>query len=58
MPSPRPWAVPRRAHADGQSISDHAAFQRVAVDAPHLEVDTTDGYRPALPEIVSFVRTG
>ncbi|WP_091513827.1 MULTISPECIES: AAA family ATPase [Amycolatopsis] len=34
----------------------HDAFQRVAVDAPWLEVDTTDGYRPGLDEIAAFVR--
>ncbi len=49
----------RRAHADGAWLVDHATrhagFDRVAVDAPYLEVDTTDGYRPALPEIVAFV---
>ncbi|WP_025618167.1 AAA family ATPase [Salinispora cortesiana] len=49
----------RRVHADLQDPTDHpvrhASFNRVALDAPLLEVDTTDGYRPALPEIVSFV---
>ena len=33
----------------------HNAFDRVSVDAPWIEVDTTDGYRPALSEIVAFV---
>jgi hypothetical protein len=49
----------RRAHADNEWLADHATrhagFDRVAVDAPHLEVNTTDGYHPALPEVVSFV---
>ena len=49
----------RRAHPDREWLADHAprhaGFDRVAVDAPYLEVDTTDGYRPALPEIVAFV---
>ena len=31
------------------------AFVRIALDAPALEVDTTDGYRPALDQIVAFV---
>jgi deoxyadenosine/deoxycytidine kinase len=31
------------------------AICRVSIDAPYLEVDTTDGYRPALEEIVAFV---
>ena len=33
----------------------HERSQRVALDVPWLEVDTTDGYRPALAEIASFV---
>lgn len=49
----------RRAHADLQDPTDHplrhASFDRVALDAPLLEVDTTDGYQPSLPEIASFV---
>ena len=49
----------RRAHPHREWLADHvtrhAGFDRVAVDAPSLEVDTTDGYRPALSEIVSFV---
>lgn len=32
----------------------HAEFDRLALTAPWLEVDTTSGYRPALPEIVAF----
>jgi predicted kinase len=49
----------RRVHLDSEWLADqvagHAGFDRVAVDAPSLDVDTTDGYHPALPEIVSFV---
>jgi len=51
----------RRAHADPrpQNAAEHArdydAFARLSVDAPSVEVDTTDGYRPALSEIVAFV---
>jgi len=30
-------------------------FAVVAMDAPSLEVDTTDGYRPGLDQIVAFV---
>ncbi|WP_381790805.1 AAA family ATPase [Streptomyces niveus] len=33
----------------------HDGFDRVAVDAPWIEVDTTDGYAPGLKEIVAFV---
>ncbi|MET9029100.1 ATP-binding protein [Nocardia sp. NPDC004168] len=44
----------RRAHDD----PDHpapAAFQRISLDAPTLEVDTTSAYRPDLPAIVAFL---
>jgi predicted kinase len=51
----------RRAHADpdpagaAEHALRHNAFERVSVDAPWIEVDTTDGYRPGLGEIVAFV---
>ena len=51
----------RRAHADpahGDAASQaraHSAFNRVSIDAPWIEVDTTDGYRPALSDVVAFV---
>jgi predicted kinase len=52
----------RRAHADPQPDHDLAdftrhrsAFDRVSVPAPWLEVDTTDGYKPDLEDIVRFV---
>ena len=54
----------RRAHADGRRIDQrthaakHDGFQRVRLDAPELEVDTTDDYRPTLDEIVAFVNAG
>ena len=32
----------------------HADFERLALEAPWMEVDTTSGYRPALPEVVAF----
>jgi hypothetical protein len=28
---------------------------QVSVDAPWIEVDTTDGYRPGLRKIVAFI---
>ena len=51
----------RVAHADpgsrdaGEHRAGHQAFRRAALDAPWLEVDTTDGYRPGFSEILSFV---
>jgi predicted kinase len=52
----------RRVHVDARSdgstadfARSHDAFERVAVDAPWIEVDTTDGYQPGLVEIVRFV---
>jgi predicted kinase len=47
----------RRAHADprrGEPVA-HDAFDRISVDAPWIEVDTTGGYAPSLREIVTFV---
>jgi predicted kinase len=52
----------RRAHFDPGPGSDaeefarlRAAFERLSLEAPALEVDTTDGYRPGLDAIVDFV---
>jgi predicted kinase len=49
----------RLVHADPQDAPEHArrygAFDRVSIDAPWIEVDTRDGYRPGLEEIVTFV---
>jgi len=51
----------RRAHVDGAAGYDarqrlgHDAFDRVSIDAPQIDVDTADGYRPGLDEIVAFV---
>jgi predicted kinase len=47
----------RRAHEEpdqAERLRRHAAFDRVRLDAPSLEVDTTDGYRPSLAEIAAF----
>jgi len=45
----------RRAHADGHGVVPPSAFRRLASNAPAIEVDTSDGYRPGLEEIVAFV---
>jgi predicted kinase len=51
----------RRAHVDSMTGYDttyrlgYDAFDRVSIEAPQLQVDTADGYRPGLDEIVAFV---
>ena len=47
----------RRAHADPgpERLSVRPAFTRISLDVPSLEVDTADGYRPGLDQIVAFV---
>jgi predicted kinase len=49
----------RRAHVETEDAAAHAAgfaaFERVSIDVPHLEVDTSDGYDPSLAEVVAFV---
>jgi hypothetical protein len=47
----------------GASRSDqaevgHNQFDRVSIEAPFIEVDTTDGYEPELDTIVAFVSSG
>jgi hypothetical protein len=51
----------RSAHADpspndaAEQSRRHHAFSRVSIAVPWLEVDTTDGYRPGLSQVVAFV---
>jgi predicted kinase len=50
----------RRAHADPEPqhaagrLRSYRAFDRVSVEAPWLEVDTTSGYLPGLDAIAAF----
>jgi predicted kinase len=50
----------RRAHADpteaeaGAYLDRLRAFDRIDLPVPLIEVDTTDGYRPALAELAGF----
>ena len=39
-----------------QWTAHYDAFDRLKMDVPSLDVDTTDGYRPGLPEIAAFAR--
>ncbi len=54
----------RRAHADAYLVdriahaAGHDGFDRLRLDVPELEVETSDGYRPGLDEVVAFVNTG
>jgi predicted kinase len=36
-------------------IRRHLAFDRVSLDAPWIEVDTTSGYRPGIAQVVAFI---
>ena len=36
----------------------YSAFEWLSIYAPSMEVDTTDGYRPGLGQIVAFVNVG
>jgi predicted kinase len=51
----------RAAHADpgpddaAHYIQRHLAFDRVSLDAPWIEVDTTSGYYPGIDQVVAFI---
>ena len=55
----------RRVHDDprppdrdsGDFVRRRDAFDRVSVAAPWMEVDTTEGYRPGLDDILSFINS-
>lgn len=57
-------ALTRRAHADpgpseaAEHTAWHRAFERLSIDTPSMEVDTTDGYWPGLGQIMAFVNAG
>jgi predicted kinase len=51
----------RAAHADpgpadaADHVRRHRAFDRISVDAPWIEVDTTSGYRPGIDQVAAFI---
>jgi len=51
----------RAAHADPGPddaegfVQRHLAFDRVSLDSPLIEVDTTSGYRPGIGQVVAFI---
>jgi predicted kinase len=47
----------RAAHDDAGHFSLEGSFEPIQLDAPTLDVDTTDGYRPDLDAITAFART-
>ncbi|MFX0581358.1 AAA family ATPase [Nocardia nepalensis] len=50
----------RRAHSGPHTAAAerHRAFDRVSLNAPTLDVNTTDGYQPEFDAIVEFVNGG
>jgi predicted kinase len=54
----RRWAEQptRAAHADLEHLTAAAAFTPLTLDVPTLDVDTTDGYRPHLTDVLAFCR--
>lgn len=53
----------RAAHADpgpedsAEQRRRHEAFERLSLDEPWIEVDTTDGYHPGLAELMTFINS-
>jgi predicted kinase len=46
----------RAAHADTEHFSVPRTFDAIHLDAPTLDVDTSDGWQPNLEEIAAFCR--
>ena len=57
-------AVTRQAHADGALLAalEHgdeyfSEFRRVEIEASTIDVDTSEGYKPTIDELVTFIET-
>ena len=46
----------RAAHADLEHLAAAASFTPLSLEVPTLDVDTTDGYRPGLDDVLTFCR--
>jgi hypothetical protein len=44
----------RSAHADADVLTLQPDWDAIHLEAPTLDVDTTDGYRPSLEQIADF----
>jgi predicted kinase len=56
------WEGKRRAHGDSVARvgaeawkKNYDAFEPISLDAPSIEVDTSDGYSPEIRELVEFI---
>lgn len=47
----------RAAHADAEHLTQAAPFDPIQLEAPTLDVDTSDGWRPDLSTIAEFCRS-
>jgi len=47
----------RAAHADAQHLTQADTFDPIHLDAPTLDVDTSDGWQPGLQAIAEFCRS-
>lgn len=47
----------RAAHADAQHLTQAATFRPLQLDAPTLDVDTSDGWHPNLETVANFCQT-
>ena len=46
----------RAAHADAEWFVTPRSFDALHLDSPTIDVDTSDGWHPGLPDIVAFCR--